>query len=256
MTALHSIAGISSGTIINERPIRAPHHTASYISVIGGGRTPQPGEISLSHRGVLFLDELPEYPRQVLETLRQPMEDHEITVSRADSKVTYPARFTLVATQNPCPCGYFGDHDKECTCTPHQINQYAKRVSGPLLDRIDLNVTVSRINQSRILEKTTQRDQSSDSLKEAVDVARLAQKHRYGESLMLNAFISNQEIIEKGALTTAAKGFLDTAAEKLKLSSRSYVKVAKVARTIADLDNSLTIETPHIAEALQYRFKQ
>lgn len=256
VTTLHSIAGTNSHAIVRTRPIRSPHHTASYVSVIGGGRNPQPGEISLSHRGILFLDELPEYPRQVLETLRQPMEDHEITVSRAEMKVVYPARFTLVATQNPCPCGYFEDPEKECVCTPHQINQYKKRVSGPLLDRIDLNVTVARIDQARILERTTTNDESSATLVHAVNLARRLQQKRYGNQSTLNAFISNQDIIEKAQLTKIAKDFLDTAAAKMKLSSRSYVKIAKVSRTIADLEDSTTIDVPHIAEALQYRFRQ
>ena len=256
VTSLHSIAGINDGRIIQERPVRSPHHTASYISIIGGGRNPQPGEISLSHRGILFLDELPEYPRQVLETLRQPMEDHVISVSRAESKVSYPAQFILVATQNPCPCGYYEDPDKECVCTPHQINQYSKRISGPLLDRIDLNVTVSRINQSRILEKETSADQSSTSLIDAIDTARAMQAARYESETILNAYISNQQIIEQCLLSKSAKDLLDQAAAKMKLSSRAYVKVAKVSRTIADLESSTTIEIPHVAESLQYRFKQ
>ncbi len=256
VTSLHSIAGINDGRIIQERPVRSPHHTASYISIIGGGRNPQPGEISLSHRGILFLDELPEYPRQVLETLRQPMEDHIISVSRAESKVSYPAQFILVATQNPCPCGYYEDPDKECVCTPHQINQYSKRVSGPLLDRIDLNVNVARIDQSRILEKETTADQSSTSLIDAIDTARALQATRYESETILNAYITNQQIIEQCLLSESAKDLLDKAAVRMKLSSRAYVKVAKVSRTIADLENSTTIEIPHIAESLQYRFKQ
>ena len=254
VTNIQSIGGSSIGQVISDRPVRSPHHTASHVSMIGGGRIPKPGEISLSHRGILFLDELPEYPRQVLETLRQPLEDSYVDISRAEGRVRYPAQFTLVATQNPCPCGYYGDKDKECLCTPHQINQYSKRISGPLLDRIDLSVKIDRIDNSEILQ-TPIKDSVNVDMASVVNRARDRQKQRFGNSTKLNAHMSNREVIKFANLDEESQELLDRASKGLKLSSRSYVKTVKVSRTIADINNSELIDKRAVAEALQYRFK-
>ena len=254
VTNMQSISGYGDGNVVYDRPVRSPHHTASHVSMIGGGRIPKPGEISLSHRGILFLDELPEYPRQVLETLRQPLEDSHIDISRAEGRVRYPAQFTLVATQNPCPCGYYGDKDKQCLCTPHQINQYSKRISGPLLDRIDLSVKVDRIDNSQILQ-TIEKSDSGHNMSNLVKLARKNQRTRFGNSTKLNAHMDNREVIKYAKLDEASQKLLDTASKNLKLSSRSYIKTVKVSRTIADINNTEFIDKLAVAEALAYRFK-
>lgn len=255
-TNLHSIAGtLDEKQFLSVRPVRSPHHTASHISIIGGGRNPQPGEISLAHRGILFMDELPEYSRQVLETLRQPLEDNEIHITRTEGKVTFPANFTLVATQNPCPCGYYGDRLKECTCTPHQINQYSRKLSGPLLDRIDLTVTVSRIDNKKLIDQKLNSDTQTKAMRSNVEQARAIQADRFNHTSKLNSNMTNRDLAKYAQIKSEAVALFDKAANELKLSSRSYVKLIKVSRTIADLDNAEFIETQHIAEALQYRFK-
>lgn len=252
-TKLHSLAGEADGQIIRQRPFRSPHHTASRIALIGGGNRPTPGEISLAHLGVLFLDELPEYPRSSLEALRQPLEDKKIAVSRANGHVTYPADFMLVATMNPCPCGYFGDTIKECTCTSNQIAAYQKRLSGPLLDRIDLVVHVSRVSNETLLEMNSVQNKQHLHAIELIKKATTIQNNRYKSSLKYNANISSKETKAYTPLTPEAKNILTQAADRLALSARSYFKVLKVARTIADLSDETNITAAHVGEALQYR---
>jgi len=255
ITKLHSLSGETTKEIATKRPFRSPHHTSSVVSLVGGGKKPKPGEISLSHLGVLFLDEIPEYPRSVLESLRQPLEDKIISVSRSEGKVIYPADFMLVATMNPCPCGYLGDTRKECTCSSNQILNYKKKLSGPLLDRIDIVIEASRVPNIDILNKKDntflQHTLAKNSI---VDVYKI-QTNRYGSSMKYNNNMTNRDIKKFAVLTEDSKRLLDQAADKLALSARSYIKIIKVARTIADLDNSKNININHISEALQYRTK-
>lgn len=253
VTKLHSIAGEINGEIINNRPFRSPHHTTSQVAVIGGGARPKPGEISLAHLGVLFLDEIPEYPRSVLEALRQPLEDNRISVTRAGGRVVYPADFMLVATMNPCPCGHLGDSSKECSCSSIQIINYQKRLSGPLLDRIDLTISVSRVPNDILLKARTKHKQQHISALEMIKKARDVQVNRYKSSVIYNGSLSSNQVHSSLSLNTDAKQLLNIAGERLGLSARSYFKIIKVAQTIADIEGSDTIQKPHIAEALQYR---
>ncbi len=243
------------------RPFRAPHHTASNTAIIGGGTQSLPGEISLSHHGILFLDELPEYSSAVLEALRQPLEDHTITISRTNQSFTYPASFILIATMNPCPCGYLNDPDHHCTCTPSQIENYQKKLSGPILDRIDLTVNIERIDSSRILNQnvnvvknTTTDTTSAHSLaKTQISQARRLQHERYKTPHLYNGLLSAHDVQRYIILSPAARQLLESAAKNLHLSTRSIFKVLKVAKTIADLDSIPEVNPEHISEALSFR---
>lgn len=250
VTHLHSLASSNYEDLIYDRPFRAPHHTASRIAIIGGGQQLKPGEISLSHRGILFLDEMPEFDRSTLESLRQPLEDRVITISRAKETAVFPADFILVATANPCPCGFYGSN-QECQCTVVQLQRYRQKISGPILDRIDLHVTVDTVEHSSLLQSATTDD--IEIAVKAITQARKTQYNRFKSSQKLNASMTNKELRTFCNFDIGAKAFLDTAAKKLSLSARSYMKVAKTARTIADLEDSKTIKIPHISEALQYR---
>lgn len=253
ITKIHSLAGLLVDGVLPSRPFRSPHHTSSQISLIGGGTRPKPGEVSLAHLGVLFLDEIPEYPRSVLEALRQPLEDKQISVSRANGRAVYPADFMLVATMNPCPCGYFGDRTRECSCSSNQIIAYQKHLSGPLLDRIDMVVPVSRVSNEQLLSKGSLFSLQHTEAQNAVASARSQQLNRYGSSLKNNSNLSSSEIRRRIHLPEDAQQLLTSATDKLGLSARGYFKVIKVARTIADLDDSKNIEIRHVSEALQYR---
>ncbi|MDR2524405.1 MAG: YifB family Mg chelatase-like AAA ATPase [Candidatus Nomurabacteria bacterium] len=250
ITKIHSISG-NTAEVIRQRPFRSPHHTASFVAIIGGGTKAQPGEVSLAHHGVLFLDEIPEYPRQSLEALRQPLEDREVHISRAGARVTYPANFMLVATKNPCPCGFYGDDSRECECSQQQILAYQKRISGPLMDRIDMVVEVSRVPQDELL-KTAESDAGEEE-KLRTEIAKARDTQMLRNKNRANSSLSNKQIIAKAKLTPNAEWLLTTAAERLKLSARSYFKIIKVARTIADLNGNDAITEAEISEALQYR---
>ncbi len=253
ITRIHSVAGVlPKDGICKMRPFRTPHHTASGAALVGGGTTPKPGEISLAHRGVLFLDEFPEFSRQVLENLRQPLEDGMVSVSRAQGSVTYPARFTLVAAMNPCPCGYFGDLERGCSCTPQQVTKYARRVSGPLMDRIDLKVNVPRVPTEHLMRLES--GETSQIVRERVQTARDRQSMRLEETgVMTNAELSSDVVRKNFKQTEAAKKMIKQATDKFHLSARSYFRVLRVAATIADLANADRIEAEYVAESLQYR---
>lgn len=253
VTKIHSLAGEIQGSIVTDRPFRAPHHSASSLAIIGGGTRPRPGEISLAHLGVLFLDEIPEYTRSTLEALRGPLEDRTVSIARATYRVTYPADFMLVATMNPCPCGYLSDPTHVCDCSPSQILSYQKKLSGPLLDRIDMVISVSKLaTVSLLIQNPLHKDQQSEVL-DTIKMAREQQKFRYKSSILYNASLTSSLVKKHADLTDPAYTFLVQAAERLQLSARSYFKVIKVARTIADLARHPTITSEHIAEALQFR---
>jgi magnesium chelatase family protein len=250
VTHLHSLVGSADNQIVSSRPFRSPHHTASVMAVIGGGTNPKPGEATLAHRGVLFLDELPEFRQDCLEALRQPLEDGRVTIARVKDSATYPADFVLVATQNPCPCGYFGT-SKPCVCLPAAIARYQKKLSGPILDRIDLYLPVHGVDHKKLLENSN-RPSETAIIKPRVEAAYERQRQRFGGP-RFNGSMSNDEIRRLAGLTPEAKELLDSAASKLDLSARAYVRSVKVARTIADLAGSANIEPEHISEAFQYR---
>lgn len=253
---IYSVIGnLTSQIIHGTRPFRAPHHTTSRIGLIGGGSTPTPGEISLSHRGVLFLDEFPEFPRSVLESMRQPLEDGIVTISRAAGSLTFPARFLLLAASNPCPCGFHGHPQKACTCLPGMVERYKKRLSGPLLDRIDLHVDVPPVEVTELADDYT--SESSQTVRERVLLARERQKYRFREcDISFNSEMRSSDIRRFCTLDEDAFTMLSTAVQKLSLSARSYFKIIKVGQTISDLDSSESIKRRHIAEALQYRAQE
>ncbi len=254
VTKIHSVAGVldSSTGIVIERPFRTPHHTATLIALTGGGNKAKPGEISLAHNGVLFLDEMPEYARTTIETLRQPMEDGYITVSRNALTVQYPANFVLVASMNPCPCGYYGSTTKECKCSPNAIHNYLSKISGPLLDRIDLHIEVDSISYDDLTE--TRLEEPSSEIKKRVDKARQLQLERFKDGkIYSNSKMGEREFKQHCTLNKDCTDLLEYAFKKLNLSARGYNRILKVARTIADLDGKENIEKQHILEAIQYR---
>lgn len=255
VTKIYSIAGnLETKGLMNKRPFRSPHHTTSLVGLIGGSSNPRPGEITLAHRGVLFLDEFPEFPRHVLETLRQPIEDGMVHIARANSKVTFPAKCMLVAAQNPCPCGYFGDPKKHCSCNPSHISRYQKKISGPLLDRIDMHLDVPAIKVEKLTEKSQDSIEPSSIIRSRVQKARDRQTKRYEKArITCNADLTTKSLKEFCELSDACLTLLRSAVASLNLSGRGYHRTIKVARTIADLEDKETIEPHHIAEALQYR---
>jgi magnesium chelatase family protein len=253
-TRIHSVAGTLKGnnSLIEHRPFRSPHHTISDVALIGGGQMPKPGEVSLAHNGVLFLDELPEFKRNVLEVLRQPIEEGDVTVSRAVASVTYPAKFMLVAAMNPCPCGYHGDPKHECTCTGGQIHRYRSRVSGPLMDRIDIHIEVPAVPYKDLSE-----DRAGERSKEIlgrVIKSREVQRERLGDKGIYSNALMRSKHIEKFCRPEAeAESLMEIAVKKLGLSARAYTRVLKLARTIADLEGEEPIKAHHVSEAIQYR---
>lgn len=258
LTKIYSISGLltSDKPLLTQRPFRSVHHTASSVGIIGGGSNPKPGEITLAHRGVLFLDEMVEFPRMVLETLRQPLEDGKIVISRAKTSVIYPAQFMLVGAMNPCPCGFLGDVEKHCTCTEVQIQRYKSRLSGPLLDRIDLVINIPRLTTDELLNINEDSEPSSEIRKRVIS-ARKIQIERYkDEGILTNAEL-NSNLIEKYCkLDEQSQNLMKMAASKYKLSGRKYARILKLARTIADLSNAKDIEMVHLSQALQYRSEE
>ena len=254
-TKIHSVAGkmTANDTLITSRPFRSPHHTISDVALVGGGGNPQPGEISLAHNGVLFLDELPEFKRSVLEVMRQPLEDRVVTISRAKSTVDYPASFMLISSMNPCPCGYYNHPEKDCMCPPGMVQKYLNKISGPLLDRIDLHVEVTPVSFTELSSK--EKGDSSNDIRKRVIESRDIQEKRYIEDEMVhsNAQMSSKQLQKFCNLDKESREMLKMAMEKLNLSARAYDRILKVSRTIADLSNSENIESQHIAEAIQYR---
>lgn len=253
VTKIYSISGLlNTKSLINERPFRSPHHTSSNISLIGGGRIPKPGEVSLAHNGVLFLDELPEFQKNVLEVLRQPIEDGVVHISRINASISYPAKFMFIASMNPCPCGYFGDPLHECTCSQGSIDKYLGKISNPLLDRIDIHIEVLPVEYKDLSDDI--KTESSEVIRERVKKARDIQYDRYKkDKIYNNSQISNKDIKKYCRLTSGSESIMKQAFTKYKFSGRAYNKVLKVARTIADLDSKEVIEDKHILEAIRYR---
>jgi magnesium chelatase family protein len=251
VTHLHSLASHDYEQIIFERPFRSPHHSASHVAIVGGGSRLRPGEISLAHRGILFLDELPEFPRETLEALRQPLEDRVINVARAKESAEYPANFVLIATANPCPCGFFGS-EKACSCSTRERQNYRNRLSGPILDRIDLHSNVSEVDHEKLL--TQEADPASDqAVRDRIQRARQIQNKRFASPSLLNADLTNEDIKKYVRFDSGAANILNIAARQIKMSARAYMRTIKVAQTIADLEASTHINELHLGEALSYR---
>lgn len=257
VTQIYSVSGNLSNqqrSLITIRPFRSPHHTASYVGIIGGGASINPGEVSLAHRGVLFLDELPEFPRQVLESLRQPLEDKKVVISRAAGSITYPAQFILLAAQNPCPCGFLGALNKNCICMPGQIARYQKKISGPLLDRIDMHLDIPAVDVTKLTDDIL--SETSESIRKRVEKARQIQLQRFkGSGIFTNSEMNNIQIKKYCAITKDALELLKLAIVQMSLSARAYHRILKLSRTIADLAEKENISEQHIAESLQYRTK-
>lgn len=253
ITKIHSISGLlKNNAIISQRPFRSPHHTISKVSLVGGGRIPKPGEVSLAHLGVLFLDELPEFQKSALEVLRQPIEDQEVTISRINASLTFPASFTLITSMNPCPCGYLTDPAHECICTPQQIKNYHGKISGPLMDRLDIFVEIPSTTYDEL--QTKPKGESSQAIKKRVDAARELQNARYAElDIFYNAQLTPKLMETYCPLGPAEENLMEKVYTKMKLSARGYHRVLKLARTIADLDGSEAIQIGHLTEAIQYR---
>jgi len=257
ITSIHSVAGILKEDLISKPPIRSPHHTSSYVSLVGGGAIPKPGEVTLAHKGVLFLDEFPEFDRKVIEALREPLEEGEISISRAKGSQTFPANFILIAAMNPCPCGNFGSKNKECICKPTDLLRYQRKISGPIADRIDMWVEVSQIDYERLGEKREKKE--TPEMQERVSNARDVQRKRFiesGKKFTTNSEMSSKDVNEFCVIGEKEKEILNTSARKLGLSARAYHRILKLSRTIADLEGSKDIKVPHILEALQYRPKR
>ncbi len=255
-TKIHSVAGIlaSGAGLVRQRPFRAPHHTISDVALVGGGSNPMPGEISLAHNGVLFLDELPEFKRSVLEVLRQPMEERKVTISRAKISLDYPASFMLIASMNPCPCGFFNHPEKECVCGPGQVKKYLSRISGPLLDRIDLHVEVTPVSSDQLMEQRRGQE-GSFQIRQRVHAARSRQESRFSNSphIYFNAQIPSGQVRDICSIGQQGQMLLKNAMTKLQLSARAYDRILKVSRTIADLDDSDEIALEHLSEAIHFR---
>ncbi len=254
VTKIYSIVGLlpADTPLIRHRPFRAPHHTISHAGLVGGGHWPRPGEISLAHRGVLFLDELPEFSRRTLEVLRQPLEDHQVAIARATGTLTFPANFTFIAAMNPCPCGYYGDPLRECTCSPATVTRYQKRISGPLLDRIDIHVEVPRVDYDKLTDDRL--GEPSAPIRARVEHAREVQRGRFADTpLSCNADMGPGEVRRMCRLDEAGRALVRAAMQQLRMSARAFHRILKLARTIADLAGSGDIETAHLAEAIQYR---
>jgi magnesium chelatase family protein len=253
-TKIHSVVGLipADSALIVTRPFRNPHHTISDAGLIGGGQIPKPGEVSLSHNGVLFLDELPEFRKNVLEVMRQPLEEEKVTISRAATSLTYPARFMLVAAMNPCPCGYYSDPNNECTCTIPQIQRYRSKISGPLMDRIDIHIEVPAVKYRDLANRHA--GESSRDIKKRVDAARKIQLNRFkGIKIYSNAQMTNRHIKKFCQIDEDSQKLLEMAIDKFGLSARAYTRILKVARTIADIEGKENIEAAHLSESIQYR---
>jgi len=253
VTKLHSLSGEIIAETITRRPFRAPHHSTTLTALIGGGVKPRPGEISLAHTGVLYLDELPEYPRPVLESLRQPLEDKIISLTRTHGRITYPADCMLVATMNPCPCGYYGDESRRCSCTEHQRQSYQKKLSGPLLDRIDIIISVQRVDTTTLMRTNMLHKEQHSKVLECIDNATTRQHERYNSSNIYNSSLSTKQVRKHIVIAPPGLSLLQTASQRLGLSARTYFKRIKLAQTIADLESATTVTSAHIAEALQLR---